>query len=368
MIHIHHVVLSLQPGGLENGVVNVVNGLDPASFRSSVCCLKEGGAFAARLADQDVPVEVMGWRGGNDPKLPFKLARVFRKSRPDIVHTRNAEAFFYGFLAAKLAGVKHIVHSEHGRTFDDNPLRFTVQKLFSRYIDTTVSVSAQLKADLTRHIGIGAEHIQVLYNGVDFSHFAPSATREATRREFGFSADDLIVGSVGRLVSVKNYPLLLRAVRSAGIDRLKVLLVGDGPERGHLESLARELGLGEQVRFAGHRNDVSSLLGTMDMFVLPSISEGMSNTLLEAMAVGIACIASDVGGNREIIGHGLGGLLFESGDEATLTEHLRRLAADCDERLAIADAGRNRVLGAFSMDAMIARYESMYRALLVNVS
>src|SRR3977135_4333145 len=131
-IRIAHVLLSLAPGGLENGVVNVVNRLDAARFSSCVCCLKEAGESARRRARGAVPIHQMGWRGGNDPLLPFRLARLFRRIRPDIVHTRNAEAFFYGFLGAKIAGTGALIHSEHGRTFTDRPIRLWMQRVLSR--------------------------------------------------------------------------------------------------------------------------------------------------------------------------------------------------------------------------------------------
>lgn len=361
MIHIQHVVLSLRPGGLENGVVNLINRLDPGEFLSSVCCLKEAGEFASRLAPSKTVVHEMGWRGGNDPLLVLRMARLFRQTRPDIVHTRNAEAFFYGFLAGKLAGVPAIVHSEHGRTFDDRGIRFVVQRVLSNFTAAIGAVSEQLKRDLIHHIGIPGERIAILHNGVDLDRFSSLESKETLRRDLGFSTNDLVVGSVGRLVAVKNYPLLLRAVASLGDERVRLLLVGDGPERGSLEELANSLGLGRRVTFLGHRNDIPSLLSTMDVFVLPSFSEGMSNTLLEAMASGIATIASDVGGNSEIIRNGQDGFLFPNDDQEALRLLLVRMLEDSVARGRVAAAGRDRVAREFSMNAMVARYQAMYR-------
>lgn len=356
-----HVLLSLEPGGLENGVVNVVNRLDPARFRSQVCCLKRAGEFAQRLRG---PVEVhpLGWRGGNDPLLPLRLARLFHRIRPDIVHTRNAEAFFYGFLAAKIAGVRAVVHSEHGRTFDDRPLRFWAQRVFSRSTDAIFAVSEQLKRDLVTHVGIPAPRIDVLYNGVDLGRFDASQ-RDQVRAELGIPDGELIVGSVGRLVPVKNYPLLLRALHRLGANNVTLLLVGEGAERGALQEAARGLGMGARLRLLGHSETVPRLLSAMDVFVLPSVSEGMSNTLLEAMSCGVAVVASNVGGNPEIIKDGQSGLLFESCDEAALCELLRTLMADAALRRRLGAAGRQRVLEDFTMEAMISRYERLYHAI-----
>ena len=365
LIHIEHVVLSLQPGGLENGVVNVVNSLNPDRFRSSVCCLKQAGEFSTRLNTGKVAIYQMGKRGGIDVFLPLKLANLFRRTRPDIVHTRNADAFYYGFLGAKIAGVRSVIHSEHGRTFDERRLRYWVQRAFSRYTDAVFSVSEQLKHDLVARVGIPANRIDVLYNGVDFGRFA-STQRDQLRGQLGVKDDEFLVGSVGRLAPVKNFPLLLRAICAPGMDKVIVTLVGDGPERGALEALVRELELSERVRFLGHRDDVADLLAAMDVFVLPSISEGMSNTLLEAMAAGIAVVASNVGGNPEIVRDKVDGLLFESGNVAALRRKLQELLADKVLRMKFGEAGRERVLLDFSLEAMITRYERLYESVFAG--
>lgn len=361
-IRIQHVVLSLQPGGLENGVVNIVNRLSPDRFHSQICCLKHGGEFSTRLK-ADIPVHEMGWRGGNSLALPLRLARLFRKTRPDIVHTRNAEAFFYGFLGAKLAGIDCVVHSEHGRTFDDRPIRFHVQRWFSARTRAICTVSRQLKHDLALHTGITEKRIQVLHNGVDLDRFHPG-NRILARQSLGLHDGDIVIGSVGRLVAVKNYGLLLQAVALLGRRDIAVLLVGEGPERQALEQLSRSLGIESAVRFLGHRDDVMALLPAMDIFVLPSTSEGQSNTLLEAMASSVASVASDVGGNPDIVSHGKDGLLFKSGDEEALAACLQMLCNDVRLRESVAAAARKRVMQEFSIDAMIRRYEKLYSQVL----
>lgn len=361
-IHVQHVLLSLQPGGLENGVVNVVNRLSASRFRSSICCLKHGGEFAARVSP-GVEIYEMGWRGGNDPRLALRLASLFRRTRPDVVHTRNAESFYYGFLAARLAGVPCIVHSEHGRAFDDSAFRFRVQRWFSARTSAIFAVSHQLKGDLVAHVGIPEQRIQVLHNGVDLGRFV-AGDGAAVRRQLGLAPDAMVIGSVGRLVPVKNYPLLIKAVAALRASGVVLLLVGEGPERARLEALAADLGISSQVRLLGHRDDVTSLLAAMDIFVLPSLNEGMSNTLLEAMATGLPCVVSNVGGNLELVDHDAEGYLFASGDEQALREHLARLCKDASLRKRLGDAGRARVEGEFSIEAMIERYENLYIATL----
>ena len=356
-VHVCHLVLSLEPGGLENGVVNVVNGLDPGEFRSSVCCLQRSGEFAARLRPH-VPVSVMGLQPGNDPVLPLRLAKLLRRTGVDIVHTRNAEPFFYGYLAARLARIPVVVHSEHGRTFPEQPLRAMIQRLMLRGVDAAFAVSAQLRADLVRQLGIDGSRMEVLYNGVDTGSFRPS---DALLRQPRAAGGRLRIGTVGRLVAVKNYALLLKAFARLPPGECQLVLAGEGPERAALEKLADDLGIRDRTEFAGHRDDVPDLLRTLDVFVLPSFSEGMSNTLLEAMATGVAVVASDVGGNREIIEGERSGLLFPSEDTAAATAQLQRLAASADLRHALGSAGAARVRGTFSIEAMLGRYAELYR-------
>jgi sugar transferase (PEP-CTERM/EpsH1 system associated) len=365
-IRVLHVLLSLEPGGLENGVVNVINRLDRERFASSVCCLKHAGEFARRIEDPRVDIHELHWRGGNDPRLALRLARLLRHLRPDIVHTRNAEPFFYGFAGAKLARARALVHSEHGRKFDDRPARFALQRWMSRHTDAIFAVSGQLKTDLVKHIGMPEASVEVLHNGVDLSRFnvaagagAPSPARAALRREWGVPEDALVVGSVGRLVAVKNYTLLLRAAAASGLD-IHLVLAGEGPERAALTALAASLGIATRVHLLGHSNDVDRVLGAFDVFVLPSFSEGMSNTLLEAMAAGVPPVASDVGGNGEIVRDGVDGRLFPSDDEPALRACLEALCRDGAERARLGAAARERVLSTFDIRQMIERYERLY--------
>lgn len=356
-VHVCHVLLSLEPGGLENGVVNLVNGLNTAEFRSSVCCLRRSGEFAARIR-ADIPVITLGHESGNDPAAIFRMARLFRKSQVDIVHTRNATPFFYGLPAARLAGVPAVVHSEHGRVFPERPRRALAQRLMLRGTDAAFAVSAQLRADLVRELKVDARRFEVIHNGVDVAAFSaadPHARPHQPERT-------LCIGSVGRLVPVKNYRLLLEAfARLPSAPACRLVLVGDGPERRSLSQLAIALGISDRVELAGHRDDVAACLRSMDIFMLPSLSEGLSNTLLEAMAAALPVVASDVGGNREIVEPERSGLLFRSGDVEGAAAQLLRLAENAALRRDLGDAAAQRVRKEFSIEAMIRRYESLYR-------
>jgi sugar transferase (PEP-CTERM/EpsH1 system associated) len=354
-IHICHVLLSLRPGGLENGVVNVVNGLDRTGFVSSVCCLQEKGVFAERITDERCEILHFGLQPGIDFSLPGRLAREFKRLRADIIHTRNAESFFYGAAAARMAGIP-VVHSEHGRVFPEKWHRALVQRWLLRKTARAFAVSRELAQAMVSEIGVAPDRFEVIYNGVD-------ARRFNSRRERDSAQAEAVIGSVGRLVAVKNYALLLRAVQRLPAHLpWRLRLAGEGPERARLEALARELKIEERVEFLGHREDIPAVLGGLDVFVLPSFSEGMSNTLLEAMAAGVAVIASDVGGNSEIIEAGRSGLLFASDDVDAAARHIESLVTDRSLRSRLAAAAVDRVESTFSMPAMLEQYQNLYRS------
>jgi sugar transferase (PEP-CTERM/EpsH1 system associated) len=351
-IRVCHVLLSLRPGGLENGVVNVINGIDREEFVSSVCCLQTKGQFAERITDSRCTVREFGLQKGNDPKLPFRLARAFKELGVDVVHTRNAESFFYGYVASRLAGLP-IIHSEHGRTFPEKWHRAFVQRVMLRKVDRAFAVTRELAQAMVTNIGVKPGRFEVVYNGVDSTRF---------KARDSVPGGDFVIGSVGRLVAVKNYPLLLNAVaKLPGSLPWKLRLVGDGPERERLAALARELKIADRVELPGHSEDVPGQLRQMSVFVLPSISEGMSNTLLEAMAAGVPVIASDVGGNGEIIEDQQSGFLFPSGDVDRASQLISQVLTDTSLRERLATAGVARVHSTFTMAAMMERYQNLYR-------
>ena len=235
-----------------------------------------------------------------------------------------------------------------------------LQRLFSRFTDNVFSVSEQLKRDLVAHVGLTASQVEVLYNGVDPESFI-GADRVSFHRKLGVRENEIVIGSVGRLVPVKNYRLLLEALpRLLASYNVTVMFVGDGPEHLALKAVAERLQVSKHVRFLGHRDDVRDLLAVMDIFVLPSYSEGMSNTLLEAMAAGVPVVASNVGGNTEIVRNLRDGLIFPSGDVGQLHDCLSILCSDAARREQLGHAGRERVLQTFSIREMLARYEELY--------
>lgn len=368
-IKILHILHSLQVGGLENGVVNLINRLDPERFEHVICCIASSGPMAERI-ERPVPIHVIGKGAGRDSLLPFKIARVVRTVSPHIVHTRNWGTID-GVPGALLGGVRRIVHGEHGREATDptgtNRRRQQARRLLSPLISRFITVSDDLRRWLVDDVGVDSGKVVQIINGVDTERFFPPEDREVVKVRAGLNPRSFVVGTVGRLDPVKDQQLLLRAFAgfargfAAGEALPVLIIVGGGPEEERLRELAADLGITGSVYFAGERRDTPELLRAMDLFVLPSIAEGISNTILEAMASGLPVLATGVGGNGELVVDTKCGFLFPSGDDARLKELLFRCASDFSLRGSLGGAARTRCLEHFSLAAMAAAYGRVYR-------
>jgi sugar transferase (PEP-CTERM/EpsH1 system associated) len=364
-LRILQVVHGLPRGGLENGVVNLLNGLPRADFEQAVCCLDQRGEMADRVA-RDVTIDVL-YRGRHDLGLPARLARVMRERQPDLIHCRNWNTWPDTVMAHRLSGGKGtLIWSFHG--FADGhwfPRRRKVaSRLLSLGTDRLFAVCRDAAERFAALCAIPSRRFDVLYNGVDCARFAPVADRSALRQRLGFGIDELVILTVGSLVPVKGHALLLEVaarVLAESDRRLRFLWLGDGAERGSLERRLIELGLGDRIQMPGGTDRVPQFLAAADLFVLPSHLEGMSNAILEAMASGLPVVAHAVGGNPELVEQGRTGLLCECCDIASVADALGRLVANDQERIAMGQAARERAQQIFSLEAMLARYADFYR-------
>jgi glycosyltransferase involved in cell wall biosynthesis len=259
-----------------------------------------------------------------------------------------------------MASVPVIVHGEHG-TIETRPRNLLLQRIVWGRLDRILSVSTRLTERLVGTVGFPPERIETIRNGVDANRFTPSR-RAAARSAFGFGPAELVVGTVGRLEPVKHqhsFVCALAALHRQGL-RFTAVIAGDGPLRDSLAEYTQRLGLGETVRFLGKRSDVEDVLASFDIFVSSSRSEGLSNTILEAMATGLPVVATDVGGTDELVQHGTTGLLVRANDSETLASAIRSLALDDEQRQIMGRAGRRRVESEFDLAGMIRRYEELY--------
>lgn len=362
-----HVIYRLDYGGLENGVVNLVNRIPAGRYRQAIVCLAGvGQEFRRRIRRDDVEVVSLGKRPGKDPAAYGRMWRVLRRLRPTIVHTRNLGTVDMQWVAVA-AGVPRRVHGEHGWEASDprglGPRSLRIRRACRPAVHRYVPMSRDLARWLEAAVHVRPERIRQAYNGVDTERFRPATPVESAGRM-------VRIGTVGRLDPVKNQAAILRAVRTILDQRpeldaaLRLIVVGDGPERGALESLAGELGLLRHVEFTGTRDDTASILRTFDVFVLPSVNEGISNTILEAMASGLPVLAARVGGNPELVVHGETGLLYEPDATDGLVAGLQRYLDEPGLRRAHGTAGRRRVQDNFSLDAMVQRYLDIYDELI----
>lgn len=367
-IKVLHVVHSLNVGGLENGVVNLINKSNDEHFIHEICCLTKSGDAGSRL-EKSVKIHEMHKRGGNDWRMIPMLTNLIREVKPDIVHTRNWGTID-GIVAAKIRGVSAIIHGEHGWNIDDpqgrNFKRRMVRRMLSgAAVDRFVVVSEDIRRWMVDSIGIKDTKITKILNGVDMKRFYPG-NKNGARRALGFSEKDVLIGTVGRLDPIKDQQLLLQAFSHLQGDgnELRLILIGDGPEKRSLESIKEKLPCKDRIVFLGERNEVEKILPALDMFVLSSKNEGMSNTILEAMAVGLPVVATSVGGNLELVTRGKTGLFFEPGDIRGLAEALKFYISHEEEKRLHGANGRRKAEQHFSLSRMVEEYETLYVSLL----
>lgn len=362
-----HVIHRLDYGGLENGLVNLVNRLPAERYRHAIVCLSGyNEEFRQRIRRPDVEVISLGKRPGKDIAAYGRMWSLLRKLRPAIVHTRNLGTVDMQWVALA-AGIRHRVHGEHGWEASDpkglNPKGLRIRRACRPVIQRYVPMSQDIARWLKTSIGVDPSRIRQLYSGVDCNRFcpAPGDPRSAIR-------DPLSIGTVGRLDPVKNQSSLLTALCGLGQrdPRIQLTVVGDGPLRASLEAQADSLGISNHVTFTGARSDTPELMRSFDVFVLPSLNEGISNTILEAMATGLPVVAGRVGGNPELVADGVTGRLYDPVDPQGLERALLPYLTDPALRQAHGKAGRNRVVQNFSLDAMVERYVGLYDELLAD--
>lgn len=368
-----HVLYSFDVGGLENGVVNLINHMAYDRFRHAVVAIAQcAPSFCQRVRRTDVEFISLHKPPGHGVKLYPRLYRLFRQTRPAILHTRNLAALEFAVPAA-FAGVRARVHGEHGwDTSDPGGTRRKYQLLrraYSPFVNRYVALSGQIESYLTDRVGIARGRVERICNGVDTQRFRPAVQRASIAGSPFADPAAVVIGTVGRLQTVKDQVSLVRAVaiaRKQGVDgsALRLLIAGDGPQRAEVESEIRAAGIADITWLAGERSDVPEVMRAIDVFVLPSRAEGISNTILEAMASGLPVVATDVGGNAELVVAGQTGALVPAENPDAMAQALLRYTSDAALRQKHGASGRQRVEQNFSIDNMVTRYTQLYESLL----
>ena len=362
-IHVAHIVHSFGIGGCENGIVNLVNNMDLERFQFSILSLSANCDSARRIKRKDVICEVVEKRLGNDLSLPFKLASFLRKHRVHIVHTHGWGTFLEGLLAAKMAGISVVMHGEHGTDQLDRWYRRVAYRLGVLGTNKILTVSKYLRTRLINHSHVPSDKIETISNGVDTRLFIQAQELRATkRRELGFGDSDVVVGTIGRPCYEKNYGMLLKAsaVVAEKQEKFFLLIIGEGPDRAALQQLTNTLGINNRVTFLGKRDDTVALLNAMDVFVLSSRSEGLPNTILEAMSVGLPVLSTNVGGVAEILSEPGLGLLVDPMNVESFAKALEQLVRSPDLRCRLGKAGQWHIFEKFGLDRMVTEYEKAY--------
>ena len=365
-----HIIYRLGIGGLENGLVNIVNKLPEDAYRHAIICLADSTEFSQRIKRQDVVVYQLHKQPGQDWASFYKVYRLLKALRPAIVHTRNLAAIEYQ-VCALLAGVPYRIQGEHGwDVFDPDGSNVKYQMLrrvLGKIIHRFIPLSQHLQDYLLQRVKIPASKITRICNGVDTNSFYPrSDSRQAPDGCPLQLQQKLVIGTVGRMHGVKDQLTLVKAFIDACqkspelAQQVCLFLIGDGPLREEALNLLIAAKLDDKVWSPGERDDISQILRSLDIFVLPSKAEGISNTILEAMASGLPVVATRVGGNPELVLDGQTGCLVEKEDVDGMSLALRDLVADDNKRLQFGAAGLQRIQAEFSIDSMVDRYRQVY--------
>lgn len=367
-IRVLHILLSMEIGGMEQVVLNLVRELDRTRFEPMVACLNTEGVLAKEFSATGV--KVLGVQK-MIPRWSFfypkTLTKLIREENVDIVHSHSG-CWHKAAWAAYLANVKAVIHTEHGRWVPESQSVVWLDRIFSHITSRIIVVSDVLRDYLITYVKIKKDKINVIYNGVpDLTQKSLPTLDDKTIRAL-FNNRTPIIGTIGRLALVKDYETLLLAMQKVvpAVNNAKLVMVGDGPERNRLEKLARELGLENSVFFLGARRDVANLLSSFTLFALSSISEGTSMTILEAMCAGKPVIATNVGGNKYLVEDGKSGLLVQPKQPEQLALSIIRLLTNREEAHTMGYSGRMRYLEFFTAERMAKQYQQLYEELIGN--
>lgn len=369
-VHVVHGVLSLDLGGLERVVLDLIKSGQEKGYRNTVVCIDRPGLLAASAVAMGAEVHCLG----NEAQRALatdRASELFERIRPDVLHTHQIGALWHLGRAARGQNIAivHTEHSDHARM-----ARSALTKFKSRWrwhaagklADSFCCVSDDIASSVRRWRTVTPGKVSVIANGVDTGLYGTSLLRNEIRASLGIPAGARVIGTVGRLCEVKRQDMLVRAF--ARLHRshpdLWLLLVGDGPERPALERLAGELGVSGRTRFAGYQSQTQHYFSAMDLFALCSRHEGLPLALLEAWASGLPVVSSAVGGIPKVVEHGRTGLLFASGDDAALADSIARLLDQEPLRTAIASAGTAQVRSHYSLQRMADDYAGRYHAAL----
>jgi glycosyltransferase involved in cell wall biosynthesis len=362
-LHVVHVMLSMNVGGLERNVLNQIRQGPKLGQRISVICVERPGTLAAQAEALGAPVYSLQKRPGIRPVMIRKLKNLFRALAPDVVHTHQIGTLFYAGPAASLARVPLVVHTEHGKeNYAGRVQTRLLGRVASLFTHRFFCLTEDMASAVKQYKIVPRRKVRVIRNGIEVASYAQQYDVAATRHSLGIPLDAKVVGTVGRLTEVKQQDLLIRAFAAVKIrhPNAHLLLVGDGPLMHSLQGLSADLGISECVHFLGYQSVTAPYQQSMDVFALTSRSEGMPQAALEACVAGVPVVAPWVGGLPELVDHGRTGLLFPPGDQQSLVDALCEMLAYPDRARELGQAGKARVEAMFDVCTMAAVYHRQF--------
>jgi glycosyltransferase involved in cell wall biosynthesis len=355
------VALSLNPGGTERLVIELSRRLH-REVPMAVCCLDQRGAWASELITEGIQITELRRPRGFSPRLGQGVAAAAARHRATVLHCHHYSPFIYGALARLWRPGMRLIYTEHGRLSDapPSPKRRVANVMFGIFPNAVFAVSRELRDHMVQE-GFSPTRAGVIYNGIDLGAVPRAVERGIMRQELGVSDDMFVIGTIARLDPVKDLLTLIRAVARLGATAM-LLVIGDGTEMRTLEQEAAAAGISDRVRFLGQRNDARRWLAGCDVYANSSISEGVSLTILEAMAAALPVVATRVGGTPEVLDDA-SGILVPARDPGTLSNALAALHVNPARRLVMGDAARRRVETHFTIDRMVSEYRRVYERL-----
>jgi len=364
MKNILHLSLSMGFGGLERIISTLIINLNRNRFQNYICCLDRGGVLLDEIKDAVEEIFILHRRPVIiDWKLLFCLFQIIRKHNIDIIHSHSG-CSFYAAVAGRLGGAKVIVHTDHGRLVPDRLGLILEDKIASMLINKYVAVSKELSDYLQSKVKIHKDKLLTIINGIDTEVFKPLSYDEVSnvKRELDLAEDTEIIGTVCRLDPVKNLVFMIRALEGIFKKRKKtiLLIIGEGQEKKNIEDTIDKIGLTEKIILMGERRDIARIMPIFNIFVLPSLSEGTSMTILEAMSCGIPVIASLVGGNSTIVREGINGHLFPLDRPDILVDRVVKLLNDKEKAKEMGKEARKIVESELHFNHMLKKYTELY--------
>ena len=361
------VVHSLNPGGAEKLALDMALELKK-EFQLSVICLDEVGIWGKILRNKQVPVISLYREEGVDIYIPYLLSKYTKEFQTNIIHAHQTTPWFYSALSRLFNPKPYLLFEEHGRFYPEikNKKKILFNKLLiNKLTHKVVAVSNDIKNRLIEYEGVSEKKIQVIYNGIKIENIDTDNLKKECRKKLNLDEDDFVVGSVGRLDPIKNFPMLIKGIKIAKnqIPNLKCVIIGDGPEFSKLNKIIEDKQLEDIILLTGYKKDASRLVAAFDVFVLTSFSEGISMAILEAMSLSVPCIATKVGGNVELIENNLSGWLVESNDWKSLARVLIYAYNNRELLEKIGKNGQKQVKEKFLFKDMIENYKKIYRQL-----